>query len=68
MPLTIMSQVDCILECARRVSDMGSKLLFRFRLGTHGQNEELGGHSTKILSARSFCKVSLIWVLSFVLL
>ena len=27
------------------VSDMGSKLLFRFRSGTHGLNEELGRHS-----------------------
>ena len=68
MPLTITSQVDCILECARRVSDMGSKLLFRFRFRTHDLNKELCGHSTKILSAGRFCKVSLIWVLSFVLL
>ena len=30
------------------VSDMGSKLLFRFRSGTHGLNEELGRHSTMI--------------------
>ena len=29
------------------VSDMGSKLLFRFRSGTHGLNEELGRHSTR---------------------
>ena len=29
------------------VSDIGSKLLFRFRSGTHGLNEELGGHSTR---------------------
>ena len=31
-------------ECKKylhRVSDMGSKLLFRFRSGTHGLNEEL---------------------------
>ena len=25
---------------------MGSKLLFRFRSGTHGLNEELGRHSS----------------------
>ena len=31
------------------VSDMGSKLLFRFRFGTHGLNEELhvGIHSSR---------------------
>ena len=26
---------------------MGSKLLFRFRSGTHGLNEELGRHSSR---------------------
>ena len=26
---------------------MGSKLLFRFRSGTHGLNEELGRHITR---------------------
>ena len=26
---------------------MGSKLLFRFRSGTHGLNEEPGRHSTR---------------------
>ena len=37
-------------ECKRYlygVSDMGSKLLFRFKSGTHGLNEELGRHSTR---------------------
>ena len=29
------------------VSDMGSKLLFRFRSGAHGLNEELGRHNTR---------------------
>ena len=29
------------------VSDIGSKILFRFRSGTHGLNEELGVHSTR---------------------
>ena len=28
-----------------RVSEMGSKLLFRFRSGTHGLNEEVGRHT-----------------------
>ena len=27
------------------VSDVGFKLLFRFRSGTHGLNEELGRHT-----------------------
>ena len=34
------------------VSDMGSKLLFRFRSGNHGLNEELGRH---IVPSRSEC-------------
>ena len=36
-------------ECKKylHVSDMGSKLLFRFRSGTHGLNEELGRHNTR---------------------
>ena len=29
---------------------MGSKLLFRFRSGTHGLNEELGRHITRNIS------------------
>ena len=29
------------------VSDMISKLLFKFRSGTHGLNEELGRHNTR---------------------
>ena len=38
------------------VSDMGSKLLFRFRSGTHGLNEELGKrHSTRNSSKAFFC-------------
>ena len=36
------------------VSDMGSKLLFRFRSGTHGLNEELGRHSTRNNSKTCF--------------
>ena len=39
------------------VSDMGSKLLFRFRSGTHGLNEELGRHSSRNSSkAGVFCE------------
>ena len=29
------------------VSDLGSKLLFKFRSGFHGLNEELGRHNTR---------------------
>ena len=36
---------------------MGSKLLFRFRSGTHGLNEELGRHSSRNSSkACVFCE------------
>ena len=37
-------------ECKKylhEVFDMGSKLLFRFRSGTHGLHEELGRHNTR---------------------
>ena len=33
---------------------MGSKLLFRFRSGTHCLNEELGKHSTRNSSKACF--------------
>ena len=36
------------------VSDMGSKLWFRFRSGTHGLNEELGRHSIRNSSKACF--------------
>ena len=36
------------------VSDMSSKLLFRFRSGTHGLNEELGRHSSRNSSKACF--------------
>ena len=36
------------------VSDMGSKLLFRFRSGTHDLNEELGRHNTRNSSKACF--------------
>ena len=35
---------------------MGSKLLFRFRSGTHGLNEELGRHGTRNSSKAFFCE------------
>ena len=41
-----------MFECKKylyRMPDMGSKLLFRFRSGTHGLNEELGRHITRKL-------------------
>ena len=34
---------------------MGSKLLFRFRSGTHGLNEELGRHSTRNSAMSKAC-------------
>ena len=34
--------------------EMGSMLLFRFRSGTHGLNEELGRHSTRNSSSKAF--------------
>ena len=36
------------------VSDMGSKLLCRFRSGTNGLNEELGRHSIRYSSKACF--------------
>ena len=33
--------------CTESLADIGSKLLFRFRSGTHGLNEELSRHSTR---------------------
>ena len=48
-------------ECKKYgVSDMGSKLLFRFRSGTHGLNEELSRHSSRnsIVKLVSFVSVS----------
>ena len=38
---------ECEKYSVSRVSDMSSKLLFRFRSGTHGLNGELGRHGTK---------------------
>ena len=33
--------------CTESLADIGSNLLFRFRFGTHGLNEELSRHSTR---------------------
>ena len=48
-----------MFECKKYlygVPDMGSKLLFRFKSGTHGLNEELGRHITRnINQACVFC-------------
>ena len=48
-----------VFECKKYlygVPDMGSKLLFRFRSGTHGLNKELGRHITRNVSkACVFC-------------
>ena len=40
------------------VSDMGFKLLFRFRSGTHNLNRELGRHSTIGTIVKLVCLVS----------
>ena len=48
--LRVDRELKEVFECKKylyRVPDMGSKLLFRFRSGTHGLNEELGRHSTR---------------------
>ena len=34
---------------------MGSKLLFRFRSGTHGLNEELGRHTCSSRNSSKAC-------------
>ena len=39
--------IDVVHVYSKEVSDMGSKLLFRFRSGTHRLNEELGRHIGK---------------------
>ena len=53
-------RVEEDFECKKYlhgVSGMGSKLLFRFRSGTHGLNEELGRHNTRNKSkACLFCE------------
>ena len=37
----------------RGVSDAGTRLLFKFRSGTHGLNEELGRHRGRVLEVPS---------------
>ena len=55
----IAGELKEVFECKKYlygVPDMGSKLLFRFRSGTHGLNEELGRHITRNVSkACVFC-------------
>ena len=55
--LRVYRELKKDFECKKYlhgVSDMGSKLLFRFRSGTHGLNEELGRHSSKNSSKACF--------------
>ena len=44
--IELKRDIDC-WKCLNEVSDMGFKLLFRFRSEIHGLNEELGRHSTR---------------------
>ena len=57
--LRVYRELKEVFECKEylyRVPDMGSKLLFRFRSGTHGLNEELGRYITRNVSkACVFC-------------
>ena len=57
--LRVYRELKEVFECKKYlygVPDMGSKLLFRFRSGTHGLNEELGRHITSNVSkACVFC-------------
>ena len=57
--LRVYRELKEVFECKKYlygVPDMGSKLLFRFRSGTHGLNEELGRHITRnICKAYVFC-------------
>ena len=57
--LRVYRELKEVFECKKHlygVPDMGSKLLFRFRSGTHGLNEELGRHITRNVSkACVFC-------------
>ena len=51
--LRVYRELKEVFECKKYlygVPDMGSKLLFRFRSGTHGLNEELGRHITRNVS------------------
>ena len=57
--LRVYRELKEVFECKKYlygVPDMGSKLLFRFRSGTHGLNEELGRHIIRNISkACVFC-------------
>ena len=57
--LRVYRELKQVFECKKYlygVPDMDSKLLFRFRSGTHGLNEELGRHITRNVSkACVFC-------------
>ena len=57
--LRVYRELKEVFECKKYlygVPDMGSKLLFKFRSGTHGLNEELGRHITRNISkACVFC-------------
>ena len=60
--LRVYGELKEDFECKKYshgVSDMGSKLLFRFRTGTHGLNEELSRHSTRNSSKACFFFVSM---------
>ena len=61
--LRVYRELKEMFECKKYlygVPDMGSKLLFRFRSGTHGLNEELGGHSTRNVSIKLVLFVTVI--------
>ena len=51
--------------CTHGVSDIGSKLLFRFRSGTHGLNEKLGRHSTRSSSKACVFTVVCLYICNF---
>ena len=55
--LRVYRELKEVFECKKYlygVPDMGSKLLFRFRSGTYGLNEELGRHITRNVSKACF--------------
>ena len=65
--LRVYRELKEVFKCQKYlygVPDMGSKLLFRFRSGTHGLNEELGRHITRNVSkACVFCNCDCEYVL-----
>ena len=55
--LRVYRELKEVFECKKYLygpPDMGSKLLFRFRSGTHWLNEELGRYITRYIS-KSLC-------------